>query len=270
MLELNTALDMLCGHSFSLSAKTGPIYKIVLKALIDRLLADPLNYTIYVSMDASTVPQHQELIPANNLRVIYTPHNIEPHAVGVAGPSIYLYQSSPGKITPVTQTNLLESIRLRPNLRYIYIGSANGFTSYTRLHLFRYHWIVPTGTGWSCGISERYLRWIVRQRVSKMTRSQQRRQKDGKSVNIYRFFAVLDNTTEQIVYGRYDKKVIKAKKKPTPKPKPVALGQSTPAPITQIQYVYVNESPANTLLMPDGSRVNYNSIVKQYADPIEI
>lgn len=263
MLELHAAIDMLCGHSFNLSAKTGSVYKIVLKALIDRLLADPLNYTIYVSVDASALALHQELIPANNQRIIYTPHNIEPHAVGITGPSIYLYNSSTGKIPPATQSSLLESINLRPNLRYIYIGSANSFTSYTRLHLFRYHWIVPTSTnGWSCGISERYIRWNIRQRVSKMNRSQRQKQRDGKAVTLYRFFAILDNTTEQHVFGRYDKKVIQAKKKPIPKPVTLAPG-STPAPI--IQYVYVNAPQGNTLQMPDGSHISYNSIVQQYS-----
>ena len=257
--------------TYCICAPTRKIYLQFFKDLVNKYLTDSKNYHIYVSTTDIFLPLYKTEWPTHP-RLIYVTEGLIPtfpNNINI----IYFYHQM-AKPTKNEQIALVDYIDSMPLVKYVYIGSAGNLLSSVRTKLFKYFlYFEVTKSRWGRSriggiIDYRYSRSINRHYYSQ----QQRKTKATGNVTIYDYFLFHDNFLEETKIVKFNKKIIK-KKKPVPKPVQLTTVVATPqvVPESKIKYVFTGIRPnTNCLIMPNGSRENYNDVVNKYSDIIEV
>ena len=158
---------------------------------------------------------------------------------------------------------------------FSYIFQNGNLLSSVRTKLFRYYLhFEATKSKWGRIHTAGIIDYKRSRSFSRYYYSQQQRKKKATgNVTIHDYFLFHDNFLEESKIVKFNKKIIKKKK---PVPKPIAINTTVTTthqviPETKIKYVFTGVRPnTNCLIMPNGSRENYNDVVNKYSNIIEV
>ena len=269
MDNLTELYNILEQSTFSCGVRTIKPYLIFLKPVIEKILANANNYTIYVSTWTSNMAIYQSIWPSNP-RLQYVDDTFIPTNVPVNINSVYIYHK---KQFPTTneQLALIEYVKNHPTMKYIYIGMVGAMLPIVKITLFHHylHFEVSKRR-WGrirCGIGISYK--LTRQFCSKYY-AQEAKKKKADKVTMYDYLIYHNISMNITSIYRFNKTIYQKK---TKKPKPVAETAANANITTKIvtKYVYTGtRTDQNNLVMPNGAKENYNDLVLKYKDLIEV
>jgi hypothetical protein len=265
--------DTIYDSKYCICAHTPNVYLLFFEKMIQKYLSDAVkNYQIIVSTTDNLLPLYKNAWP-NHERLIYESHDLIPNMIPNNNNNniIYIYHHNT-KLSSEQQMNLIEFVESHPNMKYIYIGKIGELLPFTRFKLFRYYLHFETMRGQWGGIHSRgIIKWKTCRAICKKYRSQNQKKnkKDSSTVIMYDYYVIHDIQLDQSKLGRFNKKIIKIKKKPEQK------STIMPSPTLQItkpkiKYIYTQTRNTPFLIMPNGTNENYNELILKYKDIIEI
>ena len=264
--ELYNTLEQ---STFCCGVQTMKTYLIFFKPFIEKILNNS-DYTIYVSTWDANVTIYQSVWP-NHARLQYIHDAFNPSLIPVNTNAIYFYHQKPVPIPSTSdQLALMEYMKNHPTLKYIFVGIIGRLLPIFCTSLFRYylHFEVSKRR-WGFMRHIKYVNYKIVRQVSRKYYAQQQKKKKSENVTLYDYIIQHDLTMNITSMYRFNKIIYKKK---TKKPKPIT-NQTEPNVITKTvtKYIYTNiRYDQNNLVMPNGTKENYNNMVDKYKDVIEV
>lgn len=273
MDPLTEIYNKLYHDTYSINAVTKQIYFIFFRPLIEKYLADPIDYNIYISTDHKLYPSYESSLP-NNDKLQYVNDTLVPTTIPMIGNIIYIYHQQT-KPTKQEQFNLINFIDTHINIKYIYIGSLKYLLPVTIFRLFRYSLHFETTRRRWGGFQTGFSAYKLSRQLCNKYHVQLRRKKTAKkSFTIYDYFLFHDNTLVETKLIRFNNRIQIIKKKKAPLKQVINTDVINQPPkieaIPTIKYIYTNYNNPTHLIMPDGSKENYKNVVNKYLDVIDI
>jgi len=263
--------------TYCFGAITKPLYLLFLKGLVEKYLLDhQANYHIYISTDDKILPLYQKVLTSNP-RLIYISDEFVPTAVPNNINSIYIYHKQT-KPSDNEQFALISFMESHSTFKYIFAGNTKLLLPYVRIKLFKYYLHFEIRNSRWGHMNTNLINHSIYRSVCKKYYTQ--RSKKIKAVNpitLVDYFFLHDMQSNQTKTLTFNVRKFTPKKKKITALPPKTSIQSTAAkindgePIVNIKYIYTGpyNSPS-CLIMPDGSKENFNGIVQKYCDVIEI
>ena len=271
MDNITQLYNTLYQSTFCVNAKTKQLYLTFFKPFVEKLLADMgKNYIIYVSTSNSNIPTYQSIWPSHT-RLQYIEDDFIPKAIPTNINVIYFYHQK-FKPTKEEQLSLIEYVKNHPQLRYIYIGSISALLPIMRITLFRYYLhFQENKRRWGRISTGLIVSYKITRDLSKKYYSQlERKKKATTKITLYDFFICHDLAMDVTNIYKFNKKIYQPK---VPKISTISNQQSGPKVVTKVdvKYIYTNShNNPNNLIMPDGTKENYQNMVQKYKDVIEV
>lgn len=281
MTSVDDIYNKLYNSTYYINARSKQKYLLFFAGLIKKYLDDiTMNYYIYVSITNDLLPLYQESFPSST-RIIYVFDTLIPTIVPDNVNSIYIFHK-PETPTVNEQLDLASYVLSHTNMKYILVGPINKLLTSTRIRLFQYYLYFDDKNNFSTRdlfVASKYY-----YQMTKKYNTQKRKKRTARSsYYVHDYFIFHNNITEESEMIQYNEQLIipKKKKKSTIKSKTyLAPKLNKPSksinnnnnnikPI--IKYIYTNTPiDSSCLIMPDGSKENYKSIIDKYQDVIEI
>lgn len=270
MDNLDEVYNILYNSTFAVNPVTKKTYLLFFKKLIEKFLEDTTkNYIIYVSTNDKCMAMYQSVWPAHE-RLRYVSESFIPSFIPNNINAIYFYHQNT-KVDKDNQFALIDFLEEHPSIKYVYVGSIKKLLTITYIKLFNYylHFEVR-GSRWGGIHSDGILDHRVCRSTGRRYYTQKEKKKNATGMcTLYDYFIFHDLHIEVSKMYRFNKKIVKGKKK-----KPPTDNTNRTAGVVkevQIKYIYTNShSSRNYLVMPDGKRENFNEIIKQYQNVIEV
>lgn len=265
MTDLATVYDILSQSTYCIKVKTKSIYYIFLKGLVEKYLAD--NYFVYIASD--NINAYKTVLP-DHPRLHYVSDELIPVGIGGNANEIYFYDNKESKPSKAEQLELVSYVESHA-MKYIYVGNVCNLLPYTLIKLFRYylHFQITTKK-WQCIHASDILTLDNRYKMPRKYYGQLEKKKiTTKPIFLYDFFVMHDLMLDETRIYKFNKKLF------TPKPQnipaaPAALVENI-EPKVVVKYIYTTKNNSrDSLIMPDGSRENYNDLVQKYSNLIEV
>jgi len=270
MINITQTYNTIYDSTYYICAQTPQSYLLFFRDLVQKYLSDAKNYKIIVSTTDKLLPMYQNSWP-NNERLTYENNIFIPDSIPNNINIIYFYHQK-SKPSIENQMKLVEFLEQRPNVKYIYVGNPKDLIAFVRFKLFKHylHFAVIKNR-WCRLRTGGIISWKYSNCIGKKYRSQFDREKKATTkITLWDYYILHDTQIEKTIIGCFNQRIFKPKKKPVPKPvvNNVVVNQNPPKP--KIQYIYTQPKNTNFLIMPDGSKENYKSVVSKYLDIIEI
>ena len=267
--------NKLYSNSFCVNARSIPLYLIFGKNIVNHYLENT-NYTIYVSTTNNSLSFYQSAWPSH-ARLQYITDNFIPTSLPPNTKCIYIYHQK-YKPTIEEQLSLINLMKNNPLLKYVYVGMVHRLIPLLRITLFKYylHFEI-TKSVWGGRLqSGNILDFRTSRKLARKYHIQNLQKKKSIKMTLYDYFVCHDLSLDVANIYRFNKRQYKLKVKKTQtnvQAQPINGIQNKPKKEkVQIKYIYTNtnNSIPNFLVMPDGTKENYQNISQKYKDVIEI
>jgi len=136
MQEQSEIIDKLISSNYAIDIRSPPLFLTFFRPLMEKYLTSQHNCQIYIATSNKFVPIYL-LYYANNPHIHYINNDLIPHIPNNDN-NIYIYHQQ-GVLTPEKQMDLLQYLKTRRAIRYIFVGCVYRLLPSVVYNLFNYY-----------------------------------------------------------------------------------------------------------------------------------